>query len=191
VAQLSGLLNSTADNYSNSTGLELIKAKVTELVIMGGDYPSGHEFNFWGDDPSRTAHVVHMWPGPLVFSGFSMGLDVTSGGRLMEASSLHDPVKDAYRYYTYGIPRSSWDPLTVLYAIDGLGDLFQYGNQFGHNHVYPNGSNTWIFDENQTDQRWLELKVEIDIASTRVDQLLLDGAVSGAKSCYTSEHLDL
>lgn len=164
---------------------------MAELVVMGGDYPSGHEFNFWGDDPSRTVHVVHTWPGAVVFSGFTMGLNVTSGGRLMEASSLHDPVKDAYRYYTYGKPRSSWDPLTVLYAIDGLGDVFEYGNGFGYNHVHPNGSNTWVFDKSRTNQHWLRLKVGNQVVSARLDQLLLEGAVSGVQGCHASEHSDL
>ena len=36
---LSALLDSEPDSYSNLTGKELITAKVKELVIMGGDYP--------------------------------------------------------------------------------------------------------------------------------------------------------
>lgn len=45
--QLSALLNSTADTYSNSSGRNLVSNKVSELIIMGGGYPSGYEYNFW------------------------------------------------------------------------------------------------------------------------------------------------
>jgi hypothetical protein len=173
------------------TGLELVSAKVSELVIMGGDYPSGHEFNFWGDNPFHTAHVVNTWPGPVIYSGFSMGLNVHSGGRLMREAPSSDPVKAAYVYYTYGTPRSSWDPLTVLYAIDGLGDMFEFGNECGYNRVHPNGSNSWVFDANRTDQHWLKLKVDNATVSARLDQLLLKGASSGSRHTLRQQHLEL
>lgn len=33
------LLNSEADTYSELSGMDLITRKVTELVVMGGEYP--------------------------------------------------------------------------------------------------------------------------------------------------------
>ncbi|KAI1269093.1 inosine/uridine-preferring nucleoside hydrolase [Xylariaceae sp. FL1019] len=155
---LSGLLNSTADHVSPLTGPDLVAAKVTELVVMGGQYPSGREFNFWGDDPTLTAHVVNTWPGQMTFSGFEMGEQVLTGRELMSHGPLDDPVRRAYVWYTYGQPRASWDPLTVLYAMNGLGDVFEYGNEFGYNYVHPNGSNEWIDDDTVTNQHFLKLK---------------------------------
>ncbi|KAF2001463.1 nucleoside hydrolase [Amniculicola lignicola CBS 123094] len=55
---LSGLLNSTSDKYSHLDGYGLVERKVKELVVMGGQYPAGHEFNFFGDNPITTAHVT-------------------------------------------------------------------------------------------------------------------------------------
>jgi hypothetical protein len=189
--QLSGLLNSTADEYSDLTGLELIATKVSELVVMGGDYPSGYEFNFFGDDPSRTAHIINTWPGRIVFSGYSMGLDVTSGRRFMEEGPASDPVRSAYLWYTYRTPRSSWDPLTLLYAMHGLGDVFEFANEYGYNHVHANGSNTWVFDETRDDQNWLKLAVSAAHAEELLDKLYLEGASSRWAKSPLAEHQDL
>lgn len=154
---------------------------MSELVVMGGDYPSGYEFNFWGDNPLHTAHVVNTWPGRVTFSGYGMGLNVTSGSRLMKEGPSMDPVRSAYLWYTYGAPRPSWDPLTVLYAVHGLGDVFGFGNEYGYNHVHANGSNTWVFDDKRTDQHWLRLDVGHEAAEDLLDKLYLEGAQIGLK----------
>ncbi|KAF2966990.1 hypothetical protein GQX73_g6564 [Xylaria multiplex] len=88
---LSGLLNSTADDISPLNGQDLIASKVAELVVMGGEYPSGREWNFWGDNPFTTAHVVNNWKGKVVFSGYEMGKTVFSGGELMSHGPPNDP----------------------------------------------------------------------------------------------------
>ncbi|KAI0159829.1 inosine/uridine-preferring nucleoside hydrolase [Xylariaceae sp. FL1272] len=178
---LSGLLNSTADHVSALSGPDLIAAKVNELVVMGGQYPSGREFNFWGDDPLLTAHVVNNWKGKITFSGYEMGANMLTGHELMSHGPLDDPVRRAYMWYTYGQPRASWDPLTVLYAMNGLSDIFEYGNQFGYNHVYPNGSNEWIDDDTVTNQHFLKLKVSNTTAAAILDQLFLKGAELSAR----------
>ncbi|KAI0446106.1 inosine/uridine-preferring nucleoside hydrolase [Xylaria telfairii] len=182
---LSGLLNSTADSYSDLSGLGLVARKVSELVVMGGDYPSGYEFNFWGFNASHTAHVVNTWEGRMVFVGDSIGKNVKSGGRLMYEGPDTDPVRMAYIYYTYYTPRSSWDPLAVLYAIDGLGDLFEFGNEFGYNHVEVDGANRWIWDPEVQNQFFLKLKVDEEMAAVELDCLLLQGALSVSKQPAT------
>ncbi|RDW73022.1 putative inosine uridine-preferring nucleoside hydrolase protein [Coleophoma cylindrospora] len=174
---LSGLLNSTADSYSPLSGPELIAAKVSELVIMGGEYPFGREYNFFGDNPASTAHVINTWAGRITFSGGELGSKITSGATLTVEGPENDPVRAAYRWYIgYNNSRFSWDPLTVLYAIQGLGDLFEYANEFGYNHVFPNGSNTWILDEGRSDQKWLRIKVDNVTAGKELDRLFLAGA---------------
>ena len=59
----------------------------------------------------------------------------------------------------YNKTRPSWDPLTTLYAIHGPGDLFAFGNDGGHNYVYPNGSNVWLPESKEYPQHYLKLKV--------------------------------
>jgi hypothetical protein len=155
-----------------------VKRKVNELVIMGGGYPSGREYNFRGDNASLAAHVVHSWPGRVVYSGSELGKQVKSGVPLMKEGPTDDPVRAAYIYYTYYNSRQSWDPLTVLYAMDGLGDMFEFANKCGYNQVFPNGSNSWVYDETRTDQHWLKLKVDKAVAEAELDRLFLRGAWS-------------
>ncbi|RQM05145.1 hypothetical protein DH86_00003153, partial [Scytalidium sp. 3C] len=90
---LSALLNSTADTYSQLSGPELILKKVSELVVMGGDFPSGREYNFWGDDPLKAAHVVNNWPGRITYLGSDVGKRVMSGAQLTVEGPENDPVK--------------------------------------------------------------------------------------------------
>ncbi|TDZ39625.1 Pyrimidine-specific ribonucleoside hydrolase RihA [Colletotrichum spinosum] len=177
---LSGLLNSTADQYSNLTGRQLVSDKVSELVVMGGGYPNGREFNFFGDNPLSTAHVVNSWEGRVVYCGTEVGGTVYSGAQLVLDAPPTDPVRQAYIYYNFYRPRESWDPLTVMYAINGLGDLFEYGNTHGRNFVHANGSNEWVYDKNTTNQFWLRLKVDNVTAAAALDELYVQGANSAA-----------
>ncbi|KAF2477725.1 nucleoside hydrolase [Lindgomyces ingoldianus] len=176
---LSGLLNSTADEYSGLDGYDLVSRKVKELVIMGGGYPSGHEFNFFGDNPVSTAHVVNTWPTaiPLTFLGSEVGEMVSTGARLTREAPTDDPVKAAYGWYVgYNMTRFSWDPLTVAYACLGLGDWFQYGNTGGYNYVFPNGSNVWIQNASMSNRRYLRLKGDSGTVAEELDGLYLKGA---------------
>ncbi|KAI0534668.1 inosine/uridine-preferring nucleoside hydrolase [Xylaria digitata] len=175
---LSGLLNSTPDSYSNLGGRELVARKVSELVIMGGNYPSGHEFNFWGSNASITAHVVNTWEGRMVFVGDDVGKNVRSGGKLMSRGPNSDPVRMAYVYYSYYTPRPSWDPLTILYAINGLGALFGFGNEYGYNYVEADGTNRWVWDKGVRNQFFLRLEVDEETAAAELDRLFLQGALS-------------
>ncbi|KAK4167537.1 inosine-uridine preferring nucleoside hydrolase-domain-containing protein [Cladorrhinum sp. PSN259] len=174
---LSALLNSTADTHSSFSGRDLIATKVSELVVMGGTYPQGREFNFYGRNASLTAHVINNWKWPVVFAGFELGENVKSGKRLMTEAPDRNPASMAYTWYTYGEARSSWDPLTVLYAIGGPNsELFEYGNEIGYNHINEDGSNVWIYDEDVKSQHFLRLKVSEEEASEEVERRLLEAA---------------
>lgn len=183
--QLSGLLNSTADSYSDLSGRDLVARKVAELVVMGGGYPSGYSWNFWGSNGSLAAHVVNTWEGRVVFVGDDVGQDVKSGGELMSAGPKTDPVRMAYIYYSYYVPASSWDPLAVLYAIGGLEGLFKYGNEYGYNHVEPDGANRWVWDPKVQNQFFLRLRVSNKTAAAELDRLFLQGALPVAEQHIT------
>ncbi|KAL5376858.1 hypothetical protein DPSP01_010124 [Paraphaeosphaeria sporulosa] len=175
---LSGLLNSSGDAYSPLSGYELVAKKVTKLAVMGGGYPSGYEFNFWGDNPLATAHVVNTWPRavPVTFLGTEVGDVVLSGAKLTMEGPKGDPVKAAYGWYVgYNTTRMSWDPLTVAYAVLGLGSWFEYGNTGGYNHVFANGSNGWVADEDVTNQHYLRLAMDNVTVANELDKLYLKG----------------
>lgn len=64
----------------------------------------------------------------MVFVGDDVGAHVKSGRLLISERPEIDPVAMTYIYYSYYRPRPSWDLLAVLYAINGLGELFLLGN---------------------------------------------------------------
>ncbi|KAK0206867.1 inosine/uridine-preferring nucleoside hydrolase [Desarmillaria ectypa] len=179
-SKLSGLLNSTADEYSHLDGPELVVSKVNELVIMGGAYPSGWEYNFGGSSPALTAHVVNTWPGKITFSGSYLGRNVTSGARLTVQAPSMDPVAAAYKWYIgYNTPFYSWDPITLLYAIQGLNNFFEYANSYGYNSVNASdGSNAWVNNTSVTNQHWIVLRDGFTNTTLRdvLDNLYLSGA---------------
>lgn len=145
---------------------------------MGGGYPSGHSWNFWGSDVSLAAHVVRSWEGKVTFVGDDVGKDVLTGGSLMRSGLVDDPVRMAYIYYRYYEQTSSWDPLALLYAIDGLGELFRVGSEGGHNRIEPNGTNQWVPDPEARDQSFLRLAVSNETAAAVLDERFLQAALS-------------
>lgn len=145
LTNLANLLNSPADTVSPLTGAQLVQAKVQRLVMMGGKYPSGTEWNFQ-QDPAAAATAVNTWPGPIVFSGFEVGNTVMTGSRLFTETPHNSPVREAYRLYVgEGNNRNSWDQTALLYAIRGAGTLFTELGATGSNSVSAaTGSNSWI-----------------------------------------------
>jgi hypothetical protein len=75
----------------------------------------------------------------------------------------------------YNNSRYSWDPLTVLYAVEGKGEIFEIGNA-GRNYVYPNGTNVWCNSTGPYPQHYLRLAVSSTTAGKRLDELYLRGA---------------
>ena len=75
LTNLADLLRSEADDITEMSGLQLVRLKVRELVIMGGMYPSGWEFNFGGENPTSTAYVLEYWPSnvAVTYSGGELG----------------------------------------------------------------------------------------------------------------------
>ncbi|OTB05605.1 hypothetical protein M426DRAFT_319596 [Hypoxylon sp. CI-4A] len=161
LTNIAALLNSSSDDATSLAGRALVSAKVKEFVVMGGQYPSGWEFNFGGSDPASTSYVVNTWPRdvPITYSGFELGEDILSGENLVEYAPPDSPILAAYQWYVgrCSTVRESWDPITTLYGILGVGRLFSYANDIGCNEVLANGSNTWINDTTVSNQHWLKL----------------------------------
>ncbi|OTA64110.1 nucleoside hydrolase [Hypoxylon sp. EC38] len=169
LTNLAALLNSTGDDTTPLAGPDLISAKVKELVIMGGRYPSGWEFNFAGADPASTQQVVSNWPRdvPITYSGYELSKTILSGENLADQALPDSPVLAAYQWYVgrCSTARESWDPVTTLYGVLGLegspelgiGKLFAYANEIGYNEVAADGTNTWVNDSSVSNQHWLKL----------------------------------
>ncbi len=113
------LLESGPDEYSDKTGMELVREKVKQMWIMAGkwDVDNGWEYNFAFTARTRTAahKLCEICPVPITFLGFEVGVDVISGGTLKEGDPLRDVLID------HGSPngRCSWDPMLVQLALTG------------------------------------------------------------------------
>lgn len=109
------LLDSGPDKYSKRTGRELVARKVAKLVVMGGRFPEGKEWNF-EQAPAAAAKVMAEWPSPILASGFEIGARVHTGKRLETETPDSNPVRKAFALYAGpGKGRESWDE-TALYA---------------------------------------------------------------------------
>ncbi|KAH8826525.1 inosine/uridine-preferring nucleoside hydrolase [Flagelloscypha sp. PMI_526] len=184
---LSSLLTSSPDGYSALSGISLVRSKVSHLYVMGGEYPSGWEWNFAGVSPSSTVHALHNWPGNMSFIGLSLGFNISTGARLTTEGPKSDPVVAAYQWYNgYNENRYSWDPLTILVAIGGTNGLLSPGNTdgLGRTYIHANGSNEWINDGLDHGQHWLRLnegnKVNETVANL-LDEMYLRSVRSRVK----------
>ena len=138
------LLKSKADSQSPLSGPDLIKKKVKQLVVMGGKYPAGMEWNFSGQGAcgAHTRYVVENWPTPILFSGFEIGQGIVTGTKLGSAPK-NDPVRRAYEVFNNFAGRSSWDLTAVLAAVRDP-ELYWTVVKDGYCNVAPaDGSNQW------------------------------------------------
>jgi inosine-uridine nucleoside N-ribohydrolase len=123
---LQRLLDSPSDEHSPLRGSELVRTKVKQLVVMGGQYPDsasitplgGAEYNFY-KAPAAAARVCAEWPTPIVFTGFEVGDPIIAGRLLGTRTPADNPVRVAYETYGHPEGRSAWDETAIFYAVRG------------------------------------------------------------------------
>ncbi|SEL84379.1 Inosine-uridine nucleoside N-ribohydrolase [Parapedobacter koreensis] len=146
LSNISALLDSQPDAYSELNGVDLVKAKVKQLVAMAGAFPEGSEFNV-NKHAQASVNVISKWPRPILFSGFEIGAKIFTGSAVARQGG-NNPVSKAYAYnlMTYTkegeTNRNSWDQTAVLCAVRSPEDYF-YVNGPGKFTVSEDGSNTW------------------------------------------------
>lgn len=112
---MAALMNSSADGVSGLTGQQLIAAKCKSLYIMGGQFPSGTEWNAQ-QAPADIADVATNWPTPIYFNGGEIGGSVYVAGPLASKPS-NDLMRTAHENY----PGSdlAWDEMALMAAVFG------------------------------------------------------------------------
>jgi hypothetical protein len=141
---LEDLLKSPPDANSPLSGLDLVKKKVRQLVVMGGAYPQGHEWNFGGDSSGPyTQYVTENWPTPILFSGFEIGAAILTDPRLA-STPANDPVRRAYELQDPKLTggHQSWDLTAVLAAVEDPNLYWEVGTG-GYCQVMPSGADQW------------------------------------------------
>lgn len=115
-----GFLQVLAALLNEKDGVELVKEKVGHIYVMAGkwDIPKGKEHNFCNNQRSRYGGRVfcEKCPVPVTFLGHEVGDTVRSGNGLPENDILGMAIR-AHRDEEKG-GRQSWDPMTVLLALD-------------------------------------------------------------------------
>lgn len=125
---LAALLESGPDEISGLDGVSLVRERCERVVVMAGrfDIPEPE----WNAkvDAEATRTLVRLCPVPIVFSPFELGSDMITGGPLMDKYEEENPVSMSFCRYGRVKEkggRHSWDPATVLYAVEGCGELFE------------------------------------------------------------------
>jgi len=131
---------------------ELVKAKVKELVIMGGGFPRTNrpETNI-KLDPAAAVTVTNEWPTPIVWQGFEVGAAMTNGAEL-QSSALENPVRRAYELRPFhehsalDFGKPNHDLATVLIAVRGIQPEYWTSVNDGRVVVDSDGHTRWETD---------------------------------------------
>jgi hypothetical protein len=123
------LLRTSGDSISPLSGTQLVKDKVKSLVLMGGDYPTGKEWNFMAD-PADYSALFSTWRSqngypPIYMVGFKVGTIACSGAPA-NAPITTNPIRNANaaagqaeHYCEFGEQRPVWDQLAIMYGAWG------------------------------------------------------------------------
>lgn len=137
---LSDLLNSSPDEYSDRNGIDLVKEHVKNIYLMGGAFPDskswmntgrggvvGAEWNI-AADKIASRNVIDKCPVPLIFCGWEIGYAVKCGGSIKEKLPAKDIMIAAMNKWGAGTlshGRDGYDPITV--AAGCLGETMKMG----------------------------------------------------------------
>lgn len=137
-----GPLNNLSDLLSDA--YDLVCRKIYAAVVMAGAFPKGREYNVVTDIVAAQ-NFFENFPRPILCCGYEVGADVLSGFDTQYNHS-DNPVYQAYRLFSSEngqCLRPSWDPLSVLFAIEGAGDFFTL-SQPGRVCVREDGTNEFV-----------------------------------------------
>lgn len=144
-----GPLNMLAALIADAEGLALVRAKVSEVVVCAGVWPTSStaEWNMDQDRASASAFVAGC-PVTITFAGTEMGDTVLTGSTLSADTPSTDPVRRAYEVFKEGalLGRQGWAQFAVLYAARGLasGGTTYFTRVRGTGAVSAeDGNNTW------------------------------------------------
>ncbi len=169
------LLRSDACEHSDLAGRALVARKVRLWMCMGGRFPSGREANILWD--ARASHeAITDWPTDIIFSGWEIGRDIYTGGRLAELP-VDSPVRRSYQLFNNLRPHRSWDQAALLYAGRALygGTASDYWELSPPGRIVINpedGSNRWEDDPTGT-HRHKRVKMEPDRVAAELDVLMM------------------
>jgi inosine-uridine nucleoside N-ribohydrolase len=141
---LVALVRSAPDEISPLSGAELLRRKLSDTVVMGGQFPEGKEFNI-SSYPAEARAFIDEWPTPILFVGFEVGADVVTGYSFPPEARDHNPIAAAYDRYSGSRGRASWDLISVSIAVQGVSKHYDVSPP-GRVRVSVDGANSWTPD---------------------------------------------
>ena len=181
---IKNLIDSKPDEYSNLSGRDLIRAKVKEFVIMGGNFPdSENEWNFDGNMPGVTKYVLENIDLPITFSGAELGANLRTGEVFNELPKDSPLYLGFYHFSKYApwmnhqfkgkiYDNATFDQTAVLYAVrNGIG-LYWSRVEDGICVADSTGGNTWV-PKNNSNQSYLVLKMNKEEMEQELEAFML------------------
>ncbi|HYW97080.1 MAG TPA: nucleoside hydrolase [Bacteroidales bacterium] len=177
---LAALLKSGPDEYSAMTGIELVRKKVKFWSCMGGQFPQGNEefnLNTYAHD---AAYVMEQWPVKVIYGGFEVGWQVMTGGGFEKIYPPGtNPVAMAFKLYTGGADRYSWDEISAYVAVRGTANYFDVVRGTNRMEVYDpqvlgervHSRNVWTDDPGGKDY-YLVLKADPEDLAAELEKLM-------------------
>ena len=176
LSNLAKLLQTGPDHFSSLNGRDLVAKKVKKWVAMAGGFPEGNEFNI-NQHAKASEYVIRNWPGPILFSGFEIGVKIMTGHKVATQGTKGSPVQWTYNYCLSNYEnrqsenRNSWDHTAVLCAVRTPEKYFYViGN--GTFICNSDGSNSWDADKN-SNHSFLVHKYPFHQIASMLDDLMM------------------
>ena len=173
LANIMNLMKSKADSFSELDGMDLIRAKVKEFVIMGGNFPTSEdEWNFNGNMPGVTKYVLDNLDVPITFSGAELGDEIRTGTVFNELPKDSPLYLGFYHFSKYApwmnhqfkgqiYDNATFDQTAVLYAVRGGVGVYWDRVSDGRCLADESGGNVWE-QQQGSNQSYLKLKMPLD-----------------------------
>ena len=135
LSNVAELLKSEPDEYSELDGITLVKEKVDELYVMGGNFVENTpdfdgEFNI-KMDINAARYVAEMCPKDILFVPFECGALVYTNVPLKN-TPLSFAMRTQAEYYKKdpdNFKRPSWDPVTCFCTLENFTDYFYFSKK--------------------------------------------------------------
>lgn len=129
MTNIAALLESKPDEISHLDGVSLVRERCEKLVLMAGIFDPAVtriEWNVHLDIPAARV-LAERCPVPVIWLPSETGADIITGGPMLEVFGERTPLSLSFCRFPGVLKkggRSSWDPATVLYAVEGCGEFF-------------------------------------------------------------------
>lgn len=150
MTNVANLLTSEPDDISPLCGVDLVREKLSRLVLMGGMYGDDPfpEYNIVADIPSAQT-VFEKCPVEIVTGGWEVGNEICyPAASILEdfGNPMDHPVSCAYcNYARMPFDRPTWDLISVYYALEPSQNLFETSPK-GHITIDSEGYSRFVED---------------------------------------------